>query len=217
MKMAELNIGMKLEDSRTDEIFTVVEKNSKYKTVMLEGEDGTTRTTALATITKHFTEVVELDDLSTPGEEVSQTEEESSVDVEVTETQEEVEPEDEEKPAKKERKKKDTSELEELLPFDTLVPAHGGLAVKVGRKRLFEIYQNTRTGVFTIASHLPTLDDIGLEYIPKKGYGIIKIDNAEAVVDVLLKFKEYLEAQKKAAEEAEAEEVDETVVEEETA
>lgn len=204
MKMAELNIGMKLEDGRTDEVFTIVEKNSKYKTVMLEGEDGTTRTTALSTLTKHFTEVVDLDDLSTPGEEEMPTEE-LAVESAVVETQEEVESKEEKKPAKKERKKKDTSELEGLLPFDTLVPAHGGLAVKVGRKRLFEIYQNTRTGVFTIASHLPTLDDIGLEYIPKKGYGIIKIDNAEAVVDVLLKFKEYLEAQKRAAEEAEEE------------
>ena len=203
MKMSELNIGMKLEDTRTDEVFTVVEKNSKYKTVMLEGEDGATRSISLATITKHFAEIADADDLSTPGEEVVQTEEELPDENVAVETQEEVAPEEEKKPAKKERKKKDTSELEELLPFESLVPAHGGLAVKFGRKRLFEIYQNTRTGVFTIASHLSTLDEIGLEYIPKKGYGIIKIDNVEAVVNVLLKFKEYLEAQKKAAEEAE--------------
>lgn len=110
MKMSELNIGMKLEDSRTDEIFTVVEKNSKYKTVMLEGADGRTRNTALATITKHFAEVAELDDLSTPGEAES-VDEEPVVEEPVAEepvveefTAEEAEPVKAEKKPKKRKK-----------------------------------------------------------------------------------------------------------------
>ena len=62
MKMSEIIIGMKLEDERTNEVFTVLEKNSKYKTVMIEGTDGAVRSTSIATITKHFVEVVDLDE-----------------------------------------------------------------------------------------------------------------------------------------------------------
>ena len=104
MKMSELNIGMKLEDSRTDEVFTVVEKNSKYKTVMLEDANGRTRSTTIATITKHFTEVVDLDDLGTPEEpvevEAEPVVEEPVVEEPVVEEPESEEVEDEEKPKK---------------------------------------------------------------------------------------------------------------------
>lgn len=68
MKMSEVIIGMKLEDERTNEVFTVLEKNSKYKTVMLEGTDGKTRSVSIATITKHFVEVFDLDECDTPVE-----------------------------------------------------------------------------------------------------------------------------------------------------
>lgn len=114
MKMAEITIGMKLEDSRTDEIFTVVEKNSKYKTVMIEGADGRTRNTALATITKHFTEVVDLDDLGTPGEAEPVVEEPVVDTVEVEEPEQVEEPEvvEEKKPKKRVKKRKVTA-----LPF----------------------------------------------------------------------------------------------------
>ena len=67
MKMSEITIGMKLEDERTNEVFTVLEKNSKYKTVMLEGKDGV-RSTSIATITKHFVEVFDLDEPDTSVE-----------------------------------------------------------------------------------------------------------------------------------------------------
>lgn len=62
MKMSEITIGMKLEDTRTKEVVTVVEKNSKYKTVMLEEPNGYTKSTSIATITKHFVEVLDLDE-----------------------------------------------------------------------------------------------------------------------------------------------------------
>lgn len=104
MKMSELNIGMKLEDGRTGEVFTVVEKNSKAKTVMLENEAGKTHSTCLSTITKHFAEVVDLDDLSTPEEpvavEAEPVVEEPVVEEPVVEEPESEEVEDEEKPKK---------------------------------------------------------------------------------------------------------------------
>lgn len=69
MKMADIVIGMKLEDERTNEVFTVVEKNSKYKTVMLEAKDGSTKSTSISTINKHFAEVVDLEEIAIQEEE----------------------------------------------------------------------------------------------------------------------------------------------------
>lgn len=66
MKMKEINIGVKFEDERTGKVCTVVEKNSKYKTLLLEPEGESAFSTSLATFNKYFTEVADLDDLSTP-------------------------------------------------------------------------------------------------------------------------------------------------------
>lgn len=89
LKMKDITIGMRLEDERTNTVFTVIEKNSKYKTVMLQAEDGTTRSTSIATIGKHFVEVVEIEDLTGPVEEQEEIKEEQVVDTEeVVETEE---------------------------------------------------------------------------------------------------------------------------------
>lgn len=86
LKMKDITIGMRLEDERTNTVFTVIEKNSKYKTVMLQAEDGTTRSTSIATIGKHFTEVVDLEDLATST--VEEQEEIKEEQVQVVETEE---------------------------------------------------------------------------------------------------------------------------------
>lgn len=102
MKMSEIVIGMKLEDERTNEVFTVLEKNSKYKTVMIEGTDGAVRSTSIATITKHFVEVVDLDEpeiLEEPAPVVEPVVEEP-----VVETAE-VEEVEEKKPPKKRKRR----------------------------------------------------------------------------------------------------------------
>lgn len=100
MKMSEITVGMYFEDERTNEFFTVTGKNSKNKTVSLERTDGDIRNVSINTITKHFVEVMDLDDLSTPAE----PEPESVVEEPVVEPAKVEEPEEKKEEPKKRKR-----------------------------------------------------------------------------------------------------------------
>ena len=207
LKMSEIEVGMKFEDERTNKVFTVVEKNTKCKTVMLQAEGENAFSTGLATLNKWYVEVVDLEEVTTPPTEEEIKAEAAALDAEARWTSSEtltwsemldaflgkvkrkVKGTNGDSTEKKERPKKDISSLIALLPFETVIPAHGGVAVKIGSRRLFELSYSSRSGVFTIASHLPTLESVGIEYEARHNYGVIKVAGEDELMEVVEKFK----------------------------
>lgn len=175
MKMKDMVIGMRLEDTRTNELFTVVEKNSKFKTVLLEAADGTTRSSSIATIAKHFVEVLELDKVEETVEAV-ETVEVETVEVETVET---VEPAEEEKKERKEKKTRKERKKREKIDIwaiiDPLLEENNcivkifqkGRSVYVGKKKVLELWErNTSVRVY-LKSELFNLIDIDINDIEK--------------------------------------------------
>ena len=75
-KMSEITVNMIFVDSRTGEVLTAVEKNSKFKTVMFKNADGKTKSVGLATINKHFEEPEIIETVEEPATEPEQKAEE---------------------------------------------------------------------------------------------------------------------------------------------
>lgn len=182
-KMSELVAGMRFQDEEGN-VWTLAEKNSKAKTVILIDANGKSRPHGLTTFNKKYTEadgiiaVVNVEDISAEAPaEVAETE------IPITE---------EPKPKKERKARKRTKKTFEELVADIPAPANvrfirsakGAVHVKMGtdHNRLFGY-----TGTGIVVSNSALID--GLQYI-KKTYGYVLAPTADNMAAIFHSYYE---------------------------